>query len=162
MSNTKVVIPDDKVEEKVEEAAVVDDPSPEVGDEDEGVQVESLPADEELWEGGPTAGDVVAWKKEHGEVYLTSITLDKHIIWRPIRRSEYREHIKNMELLVDSGKLSPADANLYNEEAIAELCILFPEYDRNEKLFGLAGIPAIISQEVLEASGFTALDVRQL
>jgi hypothetical protein len=67
-----------------------------------------------------------------------------------------------MEQLVQSGQLSSAEANLWNEEAIAELCILFPSYDRSAMTREMAGLPSLISQEVLEASGFVALEVRQL
>ena len=51
---------------------------------------------------------------------------------------------------------------MWNEEAIAELCILYPQYDKIEMKGIMAGIPSLISQEVLEASGFVALEVRQL
>jgi hypothetical protein len=67
-----------------------------------------------------------------------------------------------MEQLVQSGQLSTAEANLWNEEAIAELCILFPSYDIAAMTREMAGLPSLISQEVLEASGFVALEVRQL
>lgn len=147
--------PEPVVEEP--EAAVVDEEA-----EEEYITVESLDPNEPLWEGGPTAGDVTAWKEEHGEVYVTSITLDKHIIWRPLTRGEYKRHIQEMEELVESGKLSSARASLYNEESVAETCILFPKYSREDKDSGLAGVPSIIAQEVMEASGFVAVEVRQL
>jgi hypothetical protein len=163
MANVKI-----KLDEVPEEEEPVKDEEPEVPvedeleDEEDIVSVESLDPDEELWPGGPTAGDVTDWKEEYGDIYVTSITVDKHVIWRPLTRPEYNAHIERMEDLVDSGQLSPARANLYNEEAIAELCMLFPKYDRKEKKSGLAGTPSLIAQQVMEASGFTALEVRQL
>ena len=33
-------------------------------------EVEDLPDDEEIWDGGPTAGLIKIWKAKHGEVYL--------------------------------------------------------------------------------------------
>lgn len=124
--------------------------------------VEDLPDEEEIWPDGPTAGQIKLWKKEHGDVYVTSISFDKHIAWRPLSRLEYKNLVRKMEQLVQSGQLSTAEANLWNEEAIAELCILFPSYDIAAMTREMAGLPSLISQEVLEASGFVALEVRQL
>lgn len=156
---TKASMPDELVDEEVEtEEPIKEDVEEEI---EEPVMVEDLDPNEELWPGGPTAGQVAEWKAEYGSVYLTSVTLDDHILWRPLNRPEYKAHVRNMESMVDSGQMSPADANLYNEEAIAATCILYPSYDpqnRNE----LAGLASLISQEVLEASGFVALEVRQL
>jgi hypothetical protein len=129
---------------------------------EESVSVDSLPDDQEIWDGGPNAGMIKAWKEQFGEVYVTSITFDKHIVWRVLNRLEYKNLVKKMEQLVQAGQLSSAEANMWNEEAIAELCILYPQYDKIEMKGIMAGIPSLISQEVLEASGFVALEVRQL
>jgi len=133
-------------------------------DEDSGpvTAVEDLPDEEEIWPDGPTAGQIKMWKKEHGDVYVTSISFDKHIAWRPLSRLEYKNLVRKMEQLVQSGQLTSAEANLWNEEAIAEMCILFPSYDLAAMTREMAGLPSLISQEVLEASGFVALEVRQL
>jgi len=124
--------------------------------------VEDLADDELIWPDGPTAGDIKAWKKEYGDVYVTSITFDKHIAWRTLSRMEYKSLVRKMEQLMEAGQLSSGEANLWNEEAIAEICILFPQYDRQSITADLAGLPSLIAQEVLEASGFVALEVRQL
>lgn len=133
-----------------------------VYEDDEPTSVEDLPDEEQVWPDGPTAGQIKLWKKEYGEVYVTSISFDKHIAWRPLNRLEYKHLVKKMEQLVQSGQLSSAEANLWNEEAIAELCILFPQYDGSSMTKDMAGLPSLIAQEVLEASGFVALEVRQL
>lgn len=125
-------------------------------------EVEDLPDDEEIWPGGPTAGTIKMWKQKHEEVYVTSISFDKHIVWRTLSRIEYKQLVKKMEQLVQSGQLSSAEANMWNEESIAEICILYPSFDRNALTKELAGLPSLIAQEVLEASGFVALEVRQL
>jgi hypothetical protein len=124
--------------------------------------VEELDDDQAIFDNGPTAGQIKAWKKQHGEVYVTSISFDKHIIWRVLSRIEYKQLVKKMETLVQAGQLSNAEANMWNEEAISELCILFPSYDKQALIGDMAGLPSLISQEVLEASGFVALEVRQL
>lgn len=124
--------------------------------------VEDLEPDEPLWEDGPTAGQIIEWKKQYGDVYVTSVTLDVNIVWRTLNRLEYKKHVKNMEQLSNSDQASQADISMINEELIAEMCILFPKFDRNQLVGELAGIPSIIAQEVMEASGFVALEVRQL
>lgn len=129
---------------------------------EEGREVEDLPDDEEIWEGGPTAGVIKVWKAKHGEVYVTSISFDKHIVWRTLTRLEYKQLVKKMEQLIQSGQLSSAEANMWNEEAITELCILYPSFDKESLTKEMAGLPSLIAQEVLEASGFVALEVRQL
>jgi len=131
-------------------------------DEEITLGVEDLPDDELIWPGGPTAGQIKLWKQEYGDVYVTSITYDKHIAWRTLNRLEYKNLVKKMEQLVQAGQLTQSEANLWNEEAITEICILYPAYDKQSLVSEMAGLPSLISQEVLEASGFLALEVRQL
>lgn len=130
--------------------------------EEQPKSVEDLDDTQEIWEGGPTAGEIKRWKEVYGDIYVTSLSFDKHIVWRVLSRLEYKNLVKKMEQLVQAGQLSSAEANMWNEEAIAELCMLYPEYDRNNTAGVMAGVPSLISQEVLEASGFVALEVRQL
>ena len=130
--------------------------------EDQGRRVEDLDDSEVIWPDGPTAGDIKNWKKLHGDVYVTSLTFDKHLVWRPLTRNEYKEIILLMEELTTSGKLTKAEANLWNEEIITKVCLLFPPYDDVGLEQDLAGIPSLLSQEILEASGFVAREVRQL
>lgn len=140
-------------------AAVVDEDF----EEEEPVnRVEDLPDEQEIWEDGPTAGMVKLWKEQFGDVYVTSISFDKHIAWRVLTRIEYKNIVKKMEQMIQAGTLSSAEANMWNEEAIADLCILYPQLDKSEMNGIMAGVPSLIAQEVLEASGFVALEVRQL
>ena len=129
---------------------------------DDAKSVEDLDDAQEIWEGGPTAGEIKRWKEVYGDIYVTSLSFDKHIVWRVLSRLEYKNLVKKMEQLVQAGQLSSAEANMWNEEAIAEMCMLYPEYDKNNTAGVMAGVPSLISQEVLEASGFVALEVRQL
>lgn len=124
--------------------------------------IEEVPDEEEIWKDGPKAGLVKEWKKQYGDIYVTSITYDKHVVWRVLNRAEYKQIVKKMEQLVQSGQLSTAEANMWNEETIAELCMLYPRFDKANAVGFMAGLPSLISQEVLEASGFVALEVRQL
>ena len=130
--------------------------------DDESKSIEDLDDEQEIWEGGPTAGVIKNWKEVYGDIYVTSLSFDKHIVWRVLSRLEYKSLVKKMEQLVQAGQLSSAEANMWNEEAISELCMLYPEYDKDNTGGIMAGVPSLISQEVLEASGFVALEVRQL
>lgn len=130
--------------------------------QDEGQSVDDLDDDELIWDGGPTAGMIKQWKQEFGDVYVTSLTFDKHVVWRVLSRLEYKQIVKKMEQLIQAGTLSSAEANMWNEEAISELCVLYPKLDKKSLSGAMAGMPSLIAQEVLEASGFVALEVRQL
>ena len=169
MSNEKKVVisaDEDTIEElNLEEVATSEIPSmlDEVIDDEASPQsVEDLDDAEEIWDNGPTAGMIKAWKALHGDVYVTSLTFEKHVVWRTLARSEYKQLVKKMEQLVQAGQLSTAEANLWNEEAITEICLLFPDYTKVSMADDMAGIPSLLSQEILEASGFVALEVRQL
>lgn len=131
-------------------------------EEEDYKDIEDVPDEEEIWENGPKAGLIKEWKKQYGDIYVTSITYDKHVVWRVLNRAEYKQIVKKMEQLVQAGQLSTAEANLWNEETIAELCMLYPKFDKNNSTGFMAGLPSLIAQEVLEASGFVALEVRQL
>lgn len=127
-----------------------------------GAITENLNDAQQIWENGPTAKMIKEWKQMHGEVYVTSLSFDKHIVWRVLSRLEYKSLVKKMEQLVQTKQLSSLEANMWNEEAISELCVLYPQYDKNNMGGVMAGVPSLISQEVLEASGFVVLEVRQL
>lgn len=132
-------------------------------DDDDGpVSLEDLDPITPLFENGPTVGEIIEWKKVHGSVYVTSFDIDQHYVWRPITRFEYRRLVKQMEQAIASNQVTQAEANMNNEEAMCELCILWPKLPRSEMAGEMAGVASIISQEIMEASAFVALDVRQL
>lgn len=164
MSNERkvVITTNDELKEELQAEEIQTYSTPEEDIEEESISVEDLDDAEEIWEGGPTAGQIKMWKQNHGDVYVTSLTFDKHVVWRTLTRNEYKQLVKKMEQLVQAGQLSTAEANLWNEEAITEICILFPAYDKIALSNEMAGLPSLLSQEILEASGFVALEVRQL
>jgi hypothetical protein len=131
-------------------------------DLDESMLVEDLDPNEPLWEGGPVAGQVVQWKEQYGEVFASTFTPEVHVIWRSINRYEYRNHIKKMEQIARSGQFTEAEAGLINEEALCEICVLFPRITPELLSAELAGLPTALSQDILEASGFVTLEVRKL
>jgi len=151
------------IEDEVEE--VIEDNETEVEwdqEEEEIINVEDLDPEVEIWPGGPTAGNIVAWKEAHDDIYLSSFTDNYHVVWRPMNRFEYKMHVKNMEKMTQSGAVSQAEAALVNEEAICEICVLFPSFSRDKIPSELAGAPSTLAEDILEASGFVALEVRKL
>jgi len=130
--------------------------------EDEGTPVEDLEPTDEIWPGGPTAAQIIAWKEQFGDVFVSSFTPEHHVVWRTMNRLEYRTHVSNMEQMTNSGTVSPAEAGLINEEAMCEICILYPPFNSASLPAELAGMPSALSQDIVEASGFVALEVRKL
>lgn len=143
---------DDVVEAVAEEA-----PAEDVVDDDE-----ELDPSTPLFDGGPNLGQIEMWKQQFGDVYVTSFGADEHYVWRTMSRHEYRRLVKQLEQQVATGQIGQAEANMNNEEAICELCLLYPALSRPDMARIPAGVAAIVSQEVMEASSFVALEVRQL
>lgn len=131
--------------------------------DNDGVQaIEDLDPDIALWDGGPTAAQAVAWKEKHGDVYVTSVTTDMHVAWRTITRSEFKLVVKQIEKLVAEGGVSQAEAEMINEELICQICALYPRLTERDFAGSMAGLPSILSQQILSASGFTSIDVIKL
>lgn len=146
-----------ELEETAEPTQIVDE---EEFVDEEDRSVEDMDPDEVLWPNGPTAGQIIEWKKEYGDVYITSLTFEDHVVWRTINRGEYRAAMTHMEKLVASGTVTQADALMENEEVITETCLLFPKLTRKQFTGKKAGLPTVISQQILEASGFNPIDIR--
>jgi len=102
--------------------------------------------EELLFPNGPAVAQVEEWKSQYGEeVYLTEFEEDI-FIWRPITRKEYKQVMK----------VQNADT-YYKEERICESVVLFPEqYNFMNMTNGKAGIPTLLSELVMEKSGFQA------
>lgn len=116
----------------------------------------------ELFDGGPTKAQIDEWKSKFGKIYVTEVADEKYVVWRTLRRAEYRNLVADMERAVSNGA-SNAEASMNNEEAITQMCSLWPSGLTLQGLgVDLAGLPAIISQQVMEASGFMSLQVREL
>jgi hypothetical protein len=112
--------------------------------------------DRPLFEGGPLISQVQSWKKQfgttdqegnviqEGEIYLTQIGEDR-FVWRPLNRYEYKEILA-----------LPNTDPLQREEIICQTCVLWPEgYNYEAMARGKAGIPALLAEQIMEASGFT-------
>lgn len=134
---------------QVEEVEELEDQE-ELGEEaEEEEEFNDLMFDEEgnelLFPGGPTLGKVEEWKSLHGDIYLTEF--DQEVfVWRTLKRKEYKEIMK----------VQGAD-NFYKEERICDKVMLYPEnYNFMEMGRGKAGIPTLVSELVMEKSGFQA------
>lgn len=154
-----------EAEEVVSETPEVDalEDEDEFEDEDGAVPLEELDPEEDLWLGGPKIGQVLEWKKEYGEVWCTTLNpfTNRHVLWRPLDRDEYRRLVLALEQAIQAG-MSNVEATMNNEEVMTELVTLYPKYNRHDRKGTLAGMPQTISQEVMEMSGFVAVEVRQL
>lgn len=133
-----------------------------IEEEEESYRIEDQEDDAVLFEDGPTFGEIKAWKVQFGKVYVTAFSLDTNIVWRALGRAEYKQIVREMEALAADPMLSQAEANFLNEERIVHQCILFPNFEDISNDESYAGLIPVISQNVMEASGFVALDVREL
>lgn len=101
--------------------------------------------EEELWEGGPTQKWLDDMKATYGNVYATEFE-EEIFIWRILTRFEYKDVLK----------LERATAS-YREERICEKCVLWPEgYNFETMNKGGAGVPSVLTEHIMEKSGFAA------
>lgn len=100
---------------------------------------------EEIFPFGPTYDQISDWKSRYdGEIFMSDFN-GEMLIWRPIRRKEYR----------DLQRVEGAADEYYLEESICRTCVLFPEdYAMHKITFGKAGVPTTLSQMIMERSGF--------
>ena len=103
-----------------------------------------------------------AGKKKHGKVYKT-ILADEAIIWRKLKRSEYKEVMnifiyENVEVVDEEGNTTveqriDEDATFdIRQEEIAKRVILYPA--ANKIVEDMAAVAEIISTECMIKSGF--------
>lgn len=101
-------------------------------------------------------------KKKHGKVYKT-ILADEAIIWRKLKRSEYKEVMnifiyENVEIVDEEGNTTveqrvDEDATFdIRQEEIAKRVILYPA--ANKIVEDMAAVAEIISTECMIKSGF--------
>lgn len=104
---------------------------------------EEIDGEEELLPNGPTHDQVEEWKGRYGKVFLTQIGGQPYV-YRPIRRNEYKTIMK----------IQNTD-RYYTEEKICATCVIFPaNYQQVAMSQGLAGVPTVMAEMILEQSGF--------
>lgn len=88
--------------------------------------------------------DVDSWKKQFSDVWVADIK-GEQFVYRSLERYEYKE-------IVSVPNADP----LMREEMICEYCVLYPVgYDFAKMANKKAGIPAVLSELIMEHSGFT-------
>jgi hypothetical protein len=95
---------------------------------------------------GPTRQEVEEWKERYqGEIYFTPFSTAVYV-WRTLTRPEYRE-------IISDSTLNALD----REELFMERCIVYPRNFSLEKIKkGRAGDPSILSEMIMDKSGFVA------
>ena len=122
----------------------------EIPQEDLGVEVSedtsnSRKGSEEVFPDGPTKNQIENWKQQYGDVYLTEFDSET-FVWRTLSRLEYKE-------LMNQGNQSEWEG----EENVVATCVLWPEnYGPEDISDGKAGVPSILSDQVMAKSGFVA------
>lgn len=148
------------VNEPVEDEVDLDDSEPDY--ESSGATLDDYPDDEEIWDGGPTVGQAKEWKAAYGRIVVGALDNGDRYMIRPLNRTEYKNHIIAQERARSEGNLQAAET-LATEEAIALIGLLYPPMDERQiRTWGLAGLPTLISQQILEISGFVAAQTIEL
>lgn len=93
------------------------------------------------------------WKKQFGRIYKNTID-DVEVIWRPIRRGEYRELLN---IVVDENE----DAFFARQEKTCAMAVLYPK-NVAELIEQKAGVATVLSEEILAKSGFDISETEAL
>jgi hypothetical protein len=99
----------------------------------------------------PNIEDLKRWKEEYKKLFKTTLTDGTIIIWRRLKRSEYRN------LMRDFYEVDDRDERIWNrEEAVCKTCILFPSQEEVADILECqAGIASIVSDDIFANSGFS-------
>lgn len=91
-------------------------------------------------------------KKEHGEVYITTVG-EIDIVWRKLKRSEYKE------AMTTEFSDNPDVQYYEKQDFIAKKVILFPE-DVEKLIENYAGVADVVATETLIKTGFGITNTR--
>ena len=98
-----------------------------------------------------------AWKQEYKKLYKTTLTDGTVLIWRRLKRSEYKKFMKEFDN-VDAQE----DRLWGREEAVCEACILYPSKEEVKDILEYqAGVATIISDDIFANSGFAVKEKTQ-
>ena len=91
-----------------------------------------------------------AWKQEYKKLYKTTLTDGTVLIWRRLKRSEYKAFMKEFD------SLDSQEDRLWNrEEAVCKACILYPSEEEVQNILEYqAGVATIVSDDIFANSGF--------
>lgn len=106
---------------------------------------EQIDLNELLFAEGPTLAQVEDWKSRYkGDVFMSDIG-NKTYIWRPLIRQEYKSLNRAN---------NPGEDAYYKEEKVCEMCVLFPKDGMSLRSDGLAGVPTVLFELIMDKSGF--------
>ena len=115
------------------------------------VKAEHYADDVPIFPGGPLMSEVKSWEKQakdRGEahnIFVTPVSKNMTVIWRTLTRVEYKDIVS-----------TPDTDPMQREEMICEQVVLWPKpFNYSVMSKGLAGVPALIAEQVMNASGFS-------
>jgi hypothetical protein len=93
---------------------------------------------------------IVEWKKQYGKIYKNTIDDNEFVIWRLIKRGEYKSILDNDDL------------ELFNkQEDVVRTALLYP-YDAEKLIESRAGLATVLAEEILRHSGFEISESKAL
>ena len=137
-------------EEKAENVSEIQENTVDVETEEEVKLIRGMWTEEEwlspVIQNGPTRQEIEEWKDRYGSVYFTPFE-GETFIWRTLSRKEYKEIIRDTQLTM-----------LDREENITDKCVIFPRNFSCNKYTetGKAGVPSLLSEMIMDKSGFVA------
>ena len=99
--------------------------------------------------GAPDQAQIAAWKKQHGDVFVSGFSEKEIYLWRTITRPEY---IKVQQELQAPGQ--PVD-QFKMEESVCEVCVLWKSTTASWAE-GKAGTPNALAEQIMQNSNFLA------
>ena len=100
-----------------------------------------------------------SWKKQFGEIYRTDLNGQTYV-WHKLRRRDYVNLMSDEEL---SSVQNPDLRVFLRQEKIMQSGILYPEGEELQELLdNNAGVAGNISDEIMLASGFRAVQSKKI
>lgn len=147
-------IQDDSTKENDEIDDLIDEMAKDIEDEDgeyihkgaDGTLYTERQWNRQVHVNGPTRKEIEGWKEKYGVKKISMIVVGGDIfVFRTLKRPEYREVLRNQELTA-----------LDREEVFSEKCTLYPyNFSTDNDEFD-AGIYTILSDAIIDRSGFTS------
>lgn len=112
---------------------------------------------EDLFMLEPNIEQLKEWKQEYKKLFKTTLTDGTVLIWRRLKRSEYRHFMKEYE------SVSGRDERIWErEEAICRACTLFPPQEEMDRMLeDQAGIATLLSDDIFANSGFAVKEATE-
>lgn len=93
---------------------------------------------------------ILEWKKEYKKIFRTVLLDGSQIIWRKLKRKEFKDIIRDIELNKDR-----VEKVYGREENVCKAVILYPGKDEIETMLDEdAGLATLLSDEIYNQSGF--------